>query len=100
MRLEGAAAVEAVRVRAQVGAQGGDDRAVGRGRAVGRPAPEDGRVRVLGQLLDEPRLADAGLARDQHERAVAEARPVESLVELLELSVAPNERTLNGHGEV
>ena len=69
----------------------------GAGAGVGGPAPQDDRVRALGQLLDEPRLAHACLARDEHERTVACACPVESLVESLELSVTPDERTLNGH---
>ncbi len=79
------AGVQALRVRVQVRAQGRDERPV-RGRAALRGgAAQDGGVRAPGQLGGEPGLARAGLAGEQHDRAVAVARGAQQRLEPLEL---------------
>ena len=45
----------------------------------------------VGDLPDEPRLADARLADDRDHLAVARGRAPERLAELLQLGVAPDE---------
>jgi hypothetical protein len=71
-------------------------RPVGR-RAAGLPAASDEDVDsvlpgAIGELLDEPALADAGLAADQEEAALAGKRLVETMKELAQLSVAADEQ--------
>src|SRR5438046_1798464 len=46
---------------------------------------------VTGKLFDQPRLADAGLAREQHQAAAPLAGCLQTLLQHLELALAPNE---------
>ena len=85
------ALVERLRVGAQPRAQGGDDRAVGDGRALGRGAAQD-ESGVGGRLFGEPALADAGLAAEQDDRAGALAGALDRLAEPGELGRPADER--------
>ena len=64
---ERAAVGERVGVGAQPRAQGGDDRPVGNGGAVGGGAAEDDRRRRLAASCGEAALADPGLAGEKQE---------------------------------
>ena len=79
------AGVQALRVRAQMRAQGGDERPVRRRAALRGGAAQDGRVRAPGQLGGQPGLAGTGLAGEQHDRAAAVARGAQQRLEPLEL---------------
>ena len=84
--------------QAELLAQHVGDRAIGRARAVGDAAPGAaerlgrGRRKLLPELADEPRLADAGVAGDRHEPrcALGDDAPVGG-PERLELGRAADE---------
>ena len=83
------------RLDLEVGPQELDERQKRRRLPVGDGAALDDQpaldaVRV-GELPEEPRLADAGLADDGHDLAVPGAGPLQGLAELLQLRVAPDE---------
>jgi hypothetical protein len=91
------------RVDLKIGAEHLDDGQVGRGPLVGeRPAVEDPprlRLRRPEEFVDEPRLADAGLGADGGNLALAQARELEQVVQVIELRRAPHEaRELLGVG--
>ena len=50
------------------------------------------RLRELLELVEQPRLADAGLAADEHELPLAGDRRVQPLLQLRRLALAPDER--------
>ena len=77
---------------AQVRAQGGDDRAVGGDGAGARRAAQHEHARGGAGLVGEARLADAGLAGEEQQRARAAARALDGLAQLGELGVAAEER--------
>src|SRR3954462_15305566 len=91
--------VERAWVGAQPRAERRDERAVGRGAGLRGRARQDQRVGLpLGERGDQARLADAGVAADEQDAAVAAARAVERLAEPRELCVAANESSTLWHG--
>ena len=97
------AAAELVRAQA---AQGTDDRGVGQLAVteVHAVAGEHARALFAGagaQLGDQARLADARLARDQHDRRAPVGRALERRAEPGQLALAPNEvRTRDPLGQL
>jgi hypothetical protein len=48
-------------------------------------------ARTPGDLVCEPRLADAGLARDQHERSATRSQAVHCGVQICKFAITPDE---------
>ena len=99
MGAQRAAVVEAAGVRAQVRAQRGDDRRVGRAAAVAGAAPESRHARGVGGVLGESALPDARLAGDEHERPGAQSSGLERVAEALALGLSADELRALGHSE-
>jgi hypothetical protein len=93
---ERAAAGERIGVGAQPRPQGGDDRPVGDGGAVGCGAVEDDLGPVRG-FLGEAALADPGLAGEEQERAVPFLRSLDTLTQAGELLRPSDQRRLRAH---
>ena len=91
--------VEPVRARAEVRAQDRDQRPVRRRAGAARRAAEDQRRRGLRSgLVGQPGLADARLARQQHERAAARQRVGGRAGEQRALGLTTEKRAASVHG--
>ena len=92
-------AVEPVRAGAQESAQDGHQRAVGSDGGAAPRAAQHEHVRPRRELLGEPGLADAGLAAQEQQRAVAVAGPHERVGQQRALGLTTEERAASVHGE-
>jgi hypothetical protein len=96
MPLQRSARGQRARRAAQIAAQGAEHRAVGQRRRRARRATQRQRIARCRHLLGQAGLADARLARQQDDRALAGAGPREQLVELSLLSLASDQRRPHG----